>query len=122
MNGGSGNDTFIVDSLLDVIVEDYLGGTDTLVSSVLDSLATYSLAKWTYVENLTYSGALASQSSRCSPPTSPRRPSSRTASPSDRGSPWTSSSDETPASARSLGPTDCSPRATGWGRCRAGPP
>ena len=61
MNGGAGNDVFIVDNLLDRIVEAFNDGTDTIRTSVLDSLATYSLTPFTYVENLTYTGTLAAQ-------------------------------------------------------------
>ncbi|WP_127995840.1 beta strand repeat-containing protein [Piscinibacter defluvii] len=61
MTGGDGNDVYIVDNLGDVVVEAGTSGsgTDTLRTSVLDALATYSLERFAYVENLTYTGALA---------------------------------------------------------------
>jgi Ca2+-binding RTX toxin-like protein len=59
MNGGAGNDLFVVDNLLDVVVEGLTGGTDTIRTSVLDSLGTYSLAPFAYFENLSYTGTLA---------------------------------------------------------------
>jgi Ca2+-binding RTX toxin-like protein len=65
MDGGSGNDTFIVDNLLDTILESPIaadglaGGIDTIKTSVLDPLGTYSLERFAYVENLTYTGTLA---------------------------------------------------------------
>ncbi len=60
--GLAGNDTYIVNNLGDVIVEDFNFGTDidTIQTSVLDSLKTYSLERWIYVENLTYTGTSAS--------------------------------------------------------------
>lgn len=50
MLGGAGNDTYVVDAALDVVVEVAGGGTDT----VQTSLASYTLG--TDVENLTYTG------------------------------------------------------------------
>ena len=61
MTGGAGNDLYVVDNLGDIVVE--LGtagsGVDTIRTSVLDTLATYSLERFAYVENLTYTGLLA---------------------------------------------------------------
>lgn len=61
MTGGAGNDVYIVDNLGDVVVEVGTSGsgTDTIRTSVLDALATYSLERFAYVENLTYTGTLA---------------------------------------------------------------
>jgi Ca2+-binding RTX toxin-like protein len=65
--GGTGNDIYRVDSMFDVIVEttnlnpDYSTDIDTIETSVLDGLKTYSLERWTYVENLTYTGTSAAQ-------------------------------------------------------------
>ncbi len=84
--GGLGNDIYIVNSLLNVIVEpapvssapsisypgmypsssNYAysaayGGVDTIQTSVLDKLKTYSLEKSPYVENLSYTGSIAAQ-------------------------------------------------------------
>ena len=53
MRGGLGNDTYVVDSVADVITENINEGTDTVQSSV-----TYTLAA--NVENLTLTGATAS--------------------------------------------------------------
>jgi len=50
LNGGAGNDTYVVSVVGDTIVEQAGGGTDT----VLTSLSVYQLAVG--VENLTYSG------------------------------------------------------------------
>ncbi len=63
MTGLAGNDVYIVDNLGDVIVETSLAGsgTDTIRTSVLDALATYSLERWLNVENLSYTGTLAAQ-------------------------------------------------------------
>jgi Ca2+-binding RTX toxin-like protein len=60
--GLTGNDTYIVNNIGDVIQEDFNFGTDidTIQTSVLDSLKTYSLERWVNVENLTYTGTLAS--------------------------------------------------------------
>ncbi|WP_414014602.1 calcium-binding protein [Limnohabitans sp.] len=54
--GGAGNDTYIVDSTLEVVIEELNSGTDT----VRTSLSSYSLAALFNVDNLTYTGALAS--------------------------------------------------------------
>src|SRR4030095_4191757 len=51
LNGGTGNDTYVIDDEGDLVVEGVGGGTDT----VLTSLASYTLDS--NVENLTYSGA-----------------------------------------------------------------
>ncbi len=60
--GLSGNDTYRVNHLGDVIVESSASdGNDTVATSVLDALSIYSLAQWSNVENLTYTGALAAQ-------------------------------------------------------------
>ena len=68
LTGGMGNDLYIVKSLLNVIVEPVnsiyspsYGGIDTIQTSVLDALKTYSLEKSPYVENLTYTGTVAAQ-------------------------------------------------------------
>lgn len=73
LEGGLGNDLYVVRSLLNVIIEpaqptggvNYAsasyGGVDTIQTSVLDSLKTYSLEKSLYVENLTYTGTVAAQ-------------------------------------------------------------
>jgi len=63
LTGLNGNDTYTVNHLGDVIVETNVTGSgiDTIRTSVLDSLATYSLETWLYVENLTYTGTLAAQ-------------------------------------------------------------
>ena len=60
--GLTGNDTYIVNNIGDVIQEDFNFGTDidTIQTSVLDGLKTYSLERWVNVENLTYTGTLAS--------------------------------------------------------------
>jgi len=59
--GLAGNDTYLVNHLGDVIVEAYGAGIDTIRTSVLDALATYSLERYAYVENLSYTGTLAAQ-------------------------------------------------------------
>ncbi len=61
MTGLAGNDVYIVDNLGDVVVEAGTSGsgTDTIRTSVLDALATYSLERFAYVENLSYTGTLA---------------------------------------------------------------
>jgi Ca2+-binding RTX toxin-like protein len=61
MDGGVGNDTFIVNSSGDKVIEAFNGGTDTIQTALLDPLATFSLASYTYVENLAYTGTLAAQ-------------------------------------------------------------
>lgn len=79
LTGGIGNNLYIVNSLLNVIVEPvnpvYInyplpystssmasyGGIDTIQTNVLDSLKTYSLEKSPYVENLSYTGTVAAQ-------------------------------------------------------------
>lgn len=61
LSGLAGNDVYIVNHLGDVIVEAANAGTDTIRTSLLDALSTYSLASWTQVENLTYTGTLAAQ-------------------------------------------------------------
>nr|WP_320201853.1 calcium-binding protein [Agrobacterium sp. rho-13.3]MDX8311632.1 calcium-binding protein [Agrobacterium sp. rho-13.3] len=50
--GGIANDTYIVDSLGDVVIEDVSGGTDTIKTV----LKTYSLSSIANVENLTFTG------------------------------------------------------------------
>jgi Ca2+-binding RTX toxin-like protein len=57
--GLGGNDVYTVDHLGDVVVEtsEPGSGIDTIRTSVLDVLATYSLAWWQNVENLTYTGS-----------------------------------------------------------------
>ncbi|NEY91979.1 calcium-binding protein [Tabrizicola oligotrophica] len=57
--GGAGNDTYIVDSLGEVVVEEAGGGIDRIVASVLDGDDSYSLALWSQVEDLRYSGGQA---------------------------------------------------------------
>jgi Ca2+-binding RTX toxin-like protein len=66
--GGLGNDTYRVNSLGDVIIDEDTvtgfavnAGIDTVITSVLDSLKTYSLERWTFVENLTFGGTVAAQ-------------------------------------------------------------
>lgn len=54
--GGAGNDIFVADSALDVITENLNSGTDTIRTA----LTAYSLATLPSVENLTYTGGLAS--------------------------------------------------------------
>ena len=61
LSGLAGNDVYVVNHLGDVIVEAANAGTDTIRTSVLDALATYSLASWVNVENLSYTGTLAAQ-------------------------------------------------------------
>jgi len=63
LTGLAGNDTYRVNHLGDVIVETGQSGSgvDTILSSVLDALGTYDLARWAYVENLSYTGTLAAQ-------------------------------------------------------------
>lgn len=71
LTGGTGDDTYIVNSLLNVIVEPTqayygvlsasYGGIDTIQTSVLNPLKTYSLENLPYVENLTYTGTVAAQ-------------------------------------------------------------
>ena len=53
MIGGRGNDLFVVDSLLDTIVEKPSEGTD----AVETALSAYSLAGITNIENLTFTGS-----------------------------------------------------------------
>ena len=53
MVGGAGDDTYIVDNLLDRVVEGYNNGNDTIISASLE----LSLANFVDVENLTLSGA-----------------------------------------------------------------
>ena len=50
MTGGAGNDTYLIDSALDNVVEEAIGGFDTIVSTVSVSLLASN------VENLTLSG------------------------------------------------------------------
>ncbi|QSJ20483.1 hypothetical protein JYQ62_18375 [Nostoc sp. UHCC 0702] len=52
--GGAGNDTYIVDSTTDIIIESAYEGTDTIESSV-----TFSLANLPNIENLTLTGTAA---------------------------------------------------------------
>src|SRR5262245_6762883 len=61
MVGGVGNDLYIVDNLGDIAVEAFNSGIDTVQTSVLDALQTYSIAAFTYLENLTYTGTAAAQ-------------------------------------------------------------
>lgn len=61
LTGLAGNDVYTVNHLSDVVVEKNGEGSDTIVSSVLDTLGVYSLVRWAYVENLSYAGALAAQ-------------------------------------------------------------
>jgi trimeric autotransporter adhesin len=56
LTGGKGNDTYIVDSTTDSIVELADGGTDTIKSSITFTLAPVALAN---IENLTLTGAAA---------------------------------------------------------------
>lgn len=58
LTGAGGNDTYLVNHLGDRIVESggTGGGIDTIRTSVLDALGTYSLAPWSAVENLVYAG------------------------------------------------------------------
>ena len=53
MAGGIGDDTYVVDTLVDVVVENLIEGTDT----VRTTLATFSLAPFHAIENLTYGGS-----------------------------------------------------------------
>lgn len=55
MSGGVGDDYYVVDNAGDVVTEAASGGTDTIKTS----LASYSLATLTNVENLTYTGTSA---------------------------------------------------------------
>ena len=57
MVGGAGNDTYIVDDLLDVVVEAANEGTDT-VETLMAALSIETMAN---VENLTYTGVDADQ-------------------------------------------------------------
>ncbi|WP_275951975.1 calcium-binding protein, partial [Rubrivivax gelatinosus] len=50
LSGGLGNDTYLVDSILDVVVEGAAGGTDTVVTTLL----TYFLG--TQIENAAFAG------------------------------------------------------------------
>ncbi len=59
--GLAGDDTYTVNNFADEVVETFGGGIDTIRTSVLGSLSIYSLARWAFVENLTYTGLLASQ-------------------------------------------------------------
>ena len=52
MVGGAGNDSYIVDSTSDVVTEGSNAGTDTIQTT----LATYTLASLTNVENLSFTG------------------------------------------------------------------
>lgn len=52
MNGGRGDDTYIVDNLKDMVKESANQGNDTIITT----LNTFSLAKLPNVENLTYEG------------------------------------------------------------------
>jgi len=61
LDGGVGNDTFILDNFGDTIIEAFGGGTDTVRTALLDPLSTFSLAPFTYVENLVYTGSVAAQ-------------------------------------------------------------
>ena len=61
LTGLAGNDVYVVNHLGDVIVEAGGAGTDSIRTSVLDTLATYSLERWVNVENLSYTGTLAAQ-------------------------------------------------------------
>ena len=54
LDGGKGNDTYIVDSIKDIVVEEVNSGIDTIQSSV-----TFSLAALVNVENLTMIGTKA---------------------------------------------------------------
>ncbi len=59
MNGAVGNDVFVVNSFGDQIVEAFNGGTDTVRTALLDPLGIFSLAPYTYVENLAFTGTVA---------------------------------------------------------------
>jgi Ca2+-binding RTX toxin-like protein len=72
--GGMGNNTYIVNSLLNIIVEPVYstpvyptpstatyGGIDTIQTNILDALKTFSLQRQATVENLTYTGTVAAQ-------------------------------------------------------------
>lgn len=61
LSGLAGNDVYLVNHLGDIVVEAAGAGTDTIRTSVLDTLASYSLASWANVENLAYTGTLAAQ-------------------------------------------------------------
>jgi Ca2+-binding RTX toxin-like protein len=52
--GGSGNDTYIVENIGDIVTESSSGGTDTVKSSI-----NYNLSRALNVENLTLTGAVA---------------------------------------------------------------
>ncbi|WP_085318111.1 calcium-binding protein [Derxia lacustris] len=60
MTGGLGNDVYVVNHLRDQVVEAADGGRDTIRSSVLDVFGRYSLLPFAEVENLSYTGTLAS--------------------------------------------------------------
>lgn len=53
LDGGAGDDTYVVDSAGDVVKEELNGGTDAIQTT----LAAYSLAAQTNLENLTYVGS-----------------------------------------------------------------
>ncbi|MUH00351.1 hypothetical protein F7734_52020 [Scytonema sp. UIC 10036] len=55
MEGGIGDDTYIVDNTIDTIVENASSGLDTVEASV-----SFSIAGFTYVENLTLTGSATS--------------------------------------------------------------
>lgn len=58
--GLGGNDTYIVNDILDTIVENLASdGIDTVQTSVLNDVGTYSLAWWANVERLTWTGTVA---------------------------------------------------------------
>lgn len=60
--GLTGNDTYVVNNLLDEIVETPTGGgIDTIETNVLDDLGQYSLAWWANVERLVWTGMGAAQ-------------------------------------------------------------
>lgn len=69
LTGGGGDDLYLVNHLGDMVVENSIittigigsGGTDTVRTSVLNALKTYSIENWYAVENLEYSGTLSAQ-------------------------------------------------------------
>lgn len=70
LTGGGGNDLYLVNHLGDMVVEYFAdhenqgigtGGIDTVRTSVLNALKTFTIENWYAVENLEYSGTLAAQ-------------------------------------------------------------
>lgn len=66
LRGGAGDDLYLVNHLGDYVIENSdtvigFGGTDTVRTSVLNALKTYTIENWIYIENLEYSGTAAAQ-------------------------------------------------------------